>query len=224
MLTTPQQGFAIPPLAVLEEWHPQFALAIRRGAPARPDTRTVSFTFGTPATGDTEPAAIDAQFQTYSVFTGVSTTIDPTNQFPGNPLKTLSDAAQKYVTGITFEFVVQASRENYYAPIATPTPLQSVEPILNPTAGTWAFRRNESIKAQFTQNVAVPAPMTVWITFGILLIASTDCSDVLEMSASDARAELMALRCREKAMCDVLMAKYASQAAASSSSSSSASK
>ena len=175
----------------LAMWHPQFALAILKGCPVRPNLRTLQATFSTNAVGTVEPASFDQQVSRYSVFTGVAVSIDPTGAFAGNTFKTLSDSFQAKVTGITLNLVIR-SRGSDYAPIPDDIPLEMIEKTLNPTAGMWKFDNPDNPKAQFTIIDSPPGEnFTVWVTFNLLVLGE-GANPYLCKSATEARAELAA--------------------------------
>lgn len=163
-------GLIIPKFSTLALYHPQFALAILEGCPARPNLRTLQATFPNLAAGEFVPASFDQQISRYSVFAGCAVTIDPTNAFDGNPLKSMSDYFQAKVSGITLNLEIR-SRGSDYAPVVSDIPLQLLEAALNPTAGVWKFDNPDNPKAVFTlQTPPTESPFTVWVTFNLWVL------------------------------------------------------
>ena len=157
-------------------FHPAFALAILNGIGVRPSTRVVQAQFSSATLGQQVPAAFDAIITTYSVFGGVDISIDPTNAFPGNPIKAQSDFFQTWgASGIRVQLAARTKGDNDYNPIPSDIPLQMVPAVLNKVAGAWHLINPDNIKAQFTL-AALPAggvtavPFTVWMTFSFLTL------------------------------------------------------
>jgi hypothetical protein len=188
----------MPSLTTLAEYHPQFALAIAMGVPKRPNMRTVQAQFANSSVPQNKPASFDQGFQgpgfvsTYSVFTGFHHSIDPTNAFGGNVLKTLSDEMQSWVSGITMTMTVRSDGSDY-TPIPFDTPLQLVPRVLNPTAGMWSMDNPDNVKIVFTLQAAPPAsPLTVWGVFSFLVLGE-GARPFICMDPGEARAELRKL-------------------------------
>ncbi|HZU82018.1 MAG TPA: hypothetical protein VE987_03830, partial [Polyangiaceae bacterium] len=113
----------------------------------------------------------------YSIFAGADITVDPTNAFPGNPLKYLNDVGQALVSGITFTLLTRGSDD--YTPIPDETPLQSVPRLLSAAVGVWTLDNPDNVKATFTLQTIPNAaseetalPMTVWLNFAFLMLGS----------------------------------------------------
>lgn len=183
--------FTPPPPDVLAFYHPQMALAIANGVRLRPNLRTLSTKFSSNVLNQPQPASFDQQIGSYSIFTGSTVTLDPTSAFPGNVLKTTSDANQAKVTGITVTLQLLGSGgAGDYSPIPTATPLQAAKDILNAQAGVWAMNNPDNPKALFTLTAAPPeVPLTVWwiFCFGVL---GPGGEEFMCMSPQAARAEL----------------------------------
>jgi hypothetical protein len=178
-------------------FHPAFALAILNGIGVRPSTRTVQATFSSTTLGQQKPASFDAIITTYSVFAGVDITIDPTNAFPGNPLKAQQDFFQTWgSTGITFLLAARTKGDNDYNPIPSDVPLQTVPAILNKVAGAWHMINPDNIKAQFTLASTPPGgaqavPFTCWVIFSFLTLGPGG-ENYLAIPAAKARVQLAA--------------------------------
>ncbi len=179
--------------ATLAVYHPQVALAVLEGVPLRPNLRTLQVTFPNLAAGEQEPASFDQQISRYSIFAGVSVTIDPTNAFVGSALKTMSDFFQAKVSGITMNMAIR-SRGSDYAPVIDDIPLQMLEATLNPAAGTWHFDNPDNPKALFTiQTPPTDAPFTVWVNFNLLVLGKQERGpEFLCMDRGEAQAKLIA--------------------------------
>jgi hypothetical protein len=167
MIPTP--GVVTPSFATLAAYHPQFALAIACGVKPRPNNRTITFRFSSTAVPQSpQPGSFDQFVSSYSVFTGFDYTIDPTNAFVGNVLKTTSDKNQKEVTGLSLQLVIRTD-DGDFSPIPNDTMLQLVPAVLNPTAGMWHFSNPDDMKAQLTVQTSPPAaPFTVQLVFGVI--------------------------------------------------------
>lgn len=193
------QGLVVPHFETLAMFHPGFALAIASGVPCRPDVRVLSQQFDSSAqVGNALPASFSEIMGAYSVFVGCDVTIDPTNAFPGNPVKYLNDALQAQVTGITFKFTTRGSDD--YTPIPDETPLQAVPRLLAAAAGIWSLDNPDNVKATFTMQ-SVPNgsptpgfPFTVWINFAFLRLAP-EGTKYLCCPAPEARKRLCDLGC-----------------------------
>jgi hypothetical protein len=167
-----QKGFKVPTVEELAPYHPQFALAMAMGVQARPNARPLSVSFASDAVPQ---KFLNASFSevigSYSVFLGVHVTIDPTNAFIGNVLKTLSDDKQTNTSGVTATVQIKGFGGDY-SPVPEETPLQSIAEVLNPWAGAWALRNPENVKVRFTLQSAPPAlPVTVWMVWGFAVLA-----------------------------------------------------
>jgi len=147
-------------------------------------------------TGQTLPTSFDQQITAYSVFSGCDVSLDPTNAFAGNPLKSLSDTFQAMTSGITMQMLVRSKNEGDYSPIPTDTPLQMVPPILRKAAGIWFMESPDNAKVQFTL-VSVPpggaqaAPITVWVTLAFLVLGY-GAENFTKLRPMEARAQLNA--------------------------------
>jgi hypothetical protein len=181
------------PFHVLATYHPQFALAVLEGVPVRPNLRTLQVTFESLTVGEQEPASFDQQISRYSIFAGVSVTIDPTNAFIGSSLKTMSDKFQADVSGVTLNMAIRSNGDDY-APVIDDIPLQMLAPTLNPAAGTWKFDNPDNPKATFTlQTPPNDAPFTVWVNFNLLVLGNVAGSfDYLCMDRRVAQEKLVA--------------------------------
>jgi hypothetical protein len=185
-------GITFPSIRTVAGYHPQFALAAYEGIPVRPDLRPLSVEFTSAATiGQVLPASFAEIISSYSVFGGAVLTIDPTSAFPGNILKGLSDTTQARVTGITFTLLVRGNGDDY-SPVPEETPLQSVEELLNASAGIWSMDNPDNVKARFTlaaltQPTALP--FTAWLTMGFLVLGS-EGQRFMCLDACEARARL----------------------------------
>jgi len=180
------------PFDTLVQYHPQVALAIRRGAKLRPNNRILQVKFSNTAAGQYQDASFDEQISVYSIFDGFAHTLDPTNAFPGSTLKYLSDTMQAQTTGITFTLVVRGGGDDY-TPIPTPMPLQMVERVLDPSVGTWAMWNAANVFARFTiLTPPIASPLTVWAVLGFQQLSS-DGARWLCLSADDAYHELTRL-------------------------------
>lgn len=177
---------------MLVRFHPQFALAIASGAKVRPNVRILSVQFpGDSSVGNVLPASFSSPITAYSVFAGCAETIDPTNQFGGNPIKYLNDAAMAQVTGVTFTLMARTKGDDY-TPIPDETPLQLVPQLLSAAAGIWYLDEPaDNVKATFTL-AASPnqsMPFTCWLGL-VFLVLSNDAASYLCKSAPEALAEL----------------------------------
>ena len=175
-------------------YHPGFALAILNGVSVRPSMRVVQATFSSPTLNQPIPASFDQIITSYSVFAGCDVSIDPTNAFPGNPLKTTSDYFQALgASGIRFQILARTRDDNDYAPIPSDTPLQMAPSILRKAAGIWHMTNPDNIKAQFTLGATPPAvPLTVWLTFSFLVLGPLG-EDYIRLPTVKARAQLAAM-------------------------------
>jgi hypothetical protein len=189
------QGLQAPDFRTLAAFHPQAALAIACGVPVRPNLRTLSVTFSTSADiGQVIPASFSEVVGSYSIFAGADITVDPTNAFPGNPLKYLNDVGQALVSGITFRLVARGGDD--YTPIPDETPLQSVPRLLSAAAGIWTLDNPDNVKAYFTLQ-AIPnaaseetaLPMTVWLNLAFLMLGAAG-REYLCVDAKTARCRL----------------------------------
>jgi hypothetical protein len=193
-LSSVAQGLTVPHFETLAVFHPGFALAIVEGVPCRPQIRALSVEFDASAqVGAVQPASFSQVIGAYSVFSGVDITIDPTNAFPGNPVKYVNDAGMALVSGITVEFTVRGADD--YTPIADPTPLQSVPRLLAAAAGVWSMDNPDNVKARFTLQ-AIPNsspdtafPITVWMNLSFLVLAPEGCKYVC-LDIHEARQKL----------------------------------
>lgn len=198
MVPTAAQGLVMPSMETLVAFHPNFALAIALGVKVRPTLRTLQAQFPDTSVPQLKPASFDDTFKgpgfvsTYSIFTGFDHTIDPTNAFDGNVLKTVSDEFQSKVSGITFTLFVKGDTD--YTPIPFDTPLQLVSKILNPTAGMWSMDATDNVKAQFTlqSSPAGDGPITVWAVFSFLQLGE-GARPIMCLPVAEARAQLRAL-------------------------------
>lgn len=187
------KGIHIPALPVIARWHPQFALAAAMGVAVRPNARPLSVQFPSSAIAQNFlNASFSEPIASYSVFCGVDVTLDPTNAFAGNVLKTLSDAAQAETTGVTATVQVKG-RSGDYSPVPEETPLQSIPDVLNPWAGAWALQNPENIRVRFTLQAVPPAlPLTIWTVWGFAVLAEQG-EQYLTLTAETARAKLKEL-------------------------------
>jgi hypothetical protein len=178
-------------------FHPAFALAVLNGIGIRPSTRMVQAKFSSAALGTQVPASFDAIITTYSVFGGVDITIDPTNAFPGNPIKAQSDFFQTWgASGITLTLQARTKGDNDYNPLPSDTPLQMVPAMLNKVAGAWHMINPDNIKAQVTLASVPPGgvtavPFTVWLGFTFLTLGPGG-ENYLSIPAARARTMLAA--------------------------------
>lgn len=192
MQSTLAQGLAAFDFRTLAAYHPQAALAVACGVPLRPNVRNLSVQFSSSAAVGTRlPASFAEVIGTYSIFAGCDTTIDPTNAFPGNPLKYLNDTLQAYTSGITF--TLECRGQDDYTPMPDEVPLQSVPRILSGAAGIWVLDNPDNVKATFTLQVLPNAaagstgfPITAWVNFMFLTMGSA-CRPFLEYDAPQAR-------------------------------------
>jgi hypothetical protein len=173
------QGLAVPAFSTIAAFHPQAALAIACGVPVRPNLRSLSVEFDSTAfLGQVLPTSFTEIISSYSIFGGADITIDPSNAFPGNPLKFLNDIGQVLESGILFEMEVR-SRGDDYNPVPDPTPLQSVARLFSAAVGIWTMDNPDNVKARFTLQSfpnSAPAsnafPITVWVNFMFLVLGS----------------------------------------------------
>lgn len=194
--STIAQGLTVPDFRVLAYYHPQAALAIACGVPLHPNLRTLSVTFDTSAAvGERLPASFSEVIGSYSIFAGCDLTIDPTQAFPGNPLKYLNDVGQALVSGVTFALEVRGSED--YTPIPDEVPLQSVPRLLASSVGIWTLDNPDNVKANFTLQTLPNAasettafPMTVWLNFSFLMLSGQGSREFLCMRPELARAQL----------------------------------
>lgn len=176
-------GIQYPPLSRIAEYFPQFALAAAEGVPMLPNTRVLSTTFSSTATGKPQPASFSEPFGTIGIFAGCVESIDPTGSpFSGNPLKSMSDYFQaKGATGIAFSLYIQSHEGWQFVPVPDLTPLQMIPDLLNPSAGTWACDLPDNVKAFFSIQAPPPGgtdavPITPWIAMVFLqLVGDWDC-------------------------------------------------
>jgi hypothetical protein len=185
----------------LARFHPQMALAIDDGVPARPNVRPLSCDFSSSQpTEQVIPQSFSEIFGTFGVFTEASVTIDPTGAFVANPsastpvlatpLKAISDACQSLVTGITVTLVVKGGGATDYAILPDDTPLQSVPPALASAAYIWAMHPPDNVKCFFTLAGQAPgAPFTAWLIFTFLQLSSMG-DDYFRIKRADAIATL----------------------------------
>jgi hypothetical protein len=183
-------GFTTPSLVTLAQYHPQFALAVLNGVAVRPNLRPLSIELQNSQIGQPQPASFQEVISQYSIFAGVGLTIDPTNNIPGNPLKTLADGAQPLTTGVTVNMLVKTNDPPDYSPIPDDTPLQSLPAAFAPSIGIWRMVNPENVKVRFTlQTPAEGDPFTVWLVFCFLVLGAQG-TGYLQMTAADARAAL----------------------------------
>lgn len=163
--------FPLPDLRVLAQYHPQFAWAILDGCPVRPNNRIFQAQFANSSAGQTTRVSFDQQIDSYSVFSGCSITIDPTGAFPGNILKTTSDANQAKVTGLVATLEMR-SKQGDYTPIQTAIPVQQWEQALSPSVGSWSLEINDNAFSRVTVTQPQPgAPFTLWTVMGFYVLA-----------------------------------------------------
>jgi hypothetical protein len=192
MLNGSVSGIIAPDFfGVLCIFHPQFALAIDDGIPARPNNRVIQSVFSSNALNQPIKNAFDQQITGYSVFTGSDVSIDPTNNIPGNPLKYLSDAAQPETSGITATLLCRTRNGLDYMPIPVDVPLQSAKRVLDKSSGIWSLQSaGDNAFASLTLIATPPAPQfTVWWTFEFLVLGE-GADPYLCMDPKAARAEL----------------------------------
>jgi hypothetical protein len=193
--STQAQGLAVPDFGVLCAYHPQVALAIACGVPLHPNVRVLQVTFGTgAAVGDVLPASFSEVMGAYSIFAGADVTIDPTNAFPGNPLKYLNDVCQALCSGITFTLFCRGRED--YTPIPDETPLQSVAKLLSSSVGIWTMDTPDNVKATFTlqslpnaQAETTGFPLTAWVNLSFLMLGG-GCREYLCLDPCEARRRL----------------------------------
>jgi hypothetical protein len=184
-------GFTTPSLVTLAQYHPQVALAVARGVPLRPNLRPLSVELQNSQIGNPQPSSFSEVMSQYSIFSGLDLTIDPTNNLPGNPIKYIADAAQPDTSGITLTLLVKSNDGVDYSPIPDETPLQSCPRAFAPSVGIWRMVNPENLKAKFTLQTAFEGagPITVWLTFTFLVLASSG-EQFMRVSNDDARAQL----------------------------------
>lgn len=195
MQNTLAQGLVAPDFRVLATYHPQAALAVACGVPLRPNVRNLAVTFASSsAVGTRLPVSFSEVIGTYSIFAGADVTIDPTNAFPGNPLKYLNDLFMALVSGITFTLECRGSED--YTPMPDEVPLQSVARILSGAAGIWTMDTPDNVKATFALTALPNAatgttgfPITVWVNFMFLSLGSPG-RPYLALDAPTARKQL----------------------------------
>lgn len=155
-----------PPFLELALRHPQVALCLAHGIPLRPNIFPLSVELQNAQIGQPQPASFSEVISQYSIFTGVTVTIDPTNDADGNPVKYINDAAQALVTGVTMTLQVQGRAGVNYFPIPEETPVQGLPPAFAPLAWVWRMVNPENLKATFTVATDLNAsPFTVWCLF-----------------------------------------------------------
>jgi len=194
MLSNPVPGIASPTFETIAHWHPQFALAAKKGVPVRPNSRTMNFRFssGTPGL-QPENANFTPSIGAYSIFTGIDVTIDPTGAFSGNVLKTTSDSMQAVTSGLLATLIFRNGQAEDWAAIANPTPLQMIPRILNPTAGQWALDTTAQAFGTVQVNAQQPADdFTVWFLISFLCLGPGG-GPFLCMQREDAIRELARL-------------------------------
>jgi len=178
--------------ATLARFHPQMALAIDDGVPARPNVRTLRADFSTASPGGpVVPQSFSEIFGTFAVFTEANVTIDPTGAFAGSPLKTISDTFQAMTSGITVTLMVKGGGGVDYAVMPDDTPLQSVPKALDSSAYIWSLTAPDNVKAFFTiaaQQIGTP-PFSVWIVMTFLQLGGNG-GDYLRMPHADAISAL----------------------------------
>lgn len=180
----------LPPISVIAGYFPQFACALYDGVELRPNLRTLQATFASTAVNTFVETSFDEQLSSFALFAGATVLIDPTNNIPGNPLKTLSDAAQVIASGIALTITVRG-RGDDYTPVPTPTPISMIPRVLNPTVGLWAWDMPDNVKARFVIfNPPPVAPFTVWCVLGFYQLASSGRAYMTGLTREDARARL----------------------------------
>lgn len=184
-------GVTIPSLVTLAQYHPQVALAVCKGVPLRPNLRPLSIELQNSQLGIPQPTSFSVVISQYSIFAGVTITIDPTNNLVGNPLKYLSDAAQPATSGITTSLLVKSNDGVDYSPIPDETPLQSLPQAFAPSIGIWRMVNPENLKMAFTLQVEAPAtPITVWTVFTFFVLSSGGDHFLYRMTEDQARQQL----------------------------------
>jgi hypothetical protein len=161
-----------PPLDVIAQWHPQFALAAAEGVPVRPNNRILEFPFSTNAVETRVPANFDQQISIYSIFAGFEYTIDPSGAFADSSLKGQSDFYTEQVSGLLFNFVVRGGGDEY-SPIPVDVPLQLVRRVLNPSVGVWSMWNAQNVFGYVTVNSPpIGDTFTVWAVFGFYVLGA----------------------------------------------------
>jgi len=166
-------SYPMPPLVELAVRHPQLALCVAKGIPLRPNLRPLSVELQNSQLGQPQPVSFSEVISQYSVFTGLSVTVDPTNDEPGNPVKYINDAAQALVTGTTINLQVQGRGGVNYSPIPEETPVQALPAAFASSAWIWRMVNPENVKANFTvQSLLSASPFTMWVIFAFMVPAS----------------------------------------------------
>lgn len=192
-MNTAGNGFVIPSLQTLAEYHPQVALAVWSGVPLRPNLRPLSVELQNSQVGNPQRSSFDTVISQYSIFGGCAITIDPTNNLAANPLKYISDATQPATSGVTVTLLVKSNDGTDYSPIPDETPLQSVPTLFAPSIGSWRLVNPENVKAAFTlQTPQSGDHFTVWLTFCFFVLASSG-TNFFNISIEDARNRLRAI-------------------------------
>jgi hypothetical protein len=196
MLHTVAQGIAMPSLETIAAFHPQAALAIACGVPVRPDIRTTSATFDSSAmVGQQIPSSFAEIISNYSIFAGCKMGIDPSQAFPGNPLKFLNDVGQMQETGVTVTIAAR-TRTSDYNPAIDDVPLQDVPPLLSAFVGLWTLDNPDNIFVRYTlQNLPNAAagdtafPITFWLNFAWIVLGA-DASQFFCLPPEECRRRL----------------------------------
>lgn len=189
-----QPGIGLPPLSVIGQYHPHWALAAARGVSVRPDVRVLSVEFtSTAQVGQALPASYAEPLTKYSLFSGCEFTVDPTSSYTGNVLKGLNDTTMAKVSATTFTLLTTGPRGNY-TPVFDDTPTQSIPGLLKPFAGMWMLGPvAENVKARFTLQ-SIPnggVPFTLWLMMAwAVLDSQAACSDVFSLTHAEARKQL----------------------------------
>lgn len=199
-------SYPMPGLLDLAFRHPQLALCIAKDVGMRPSLRPLAVELQNAQIGQPQPTSFAEPISQYSVFTGLSVTVDPTNDAPGNPMKYINDAAQSLVTGVTFDMTVQSRSGDNYSPVPEEVPVQVLPAAFSAAAWTWRMLRPENVKARFTVQSALNAsPFTIWVVFTFMVVA-TEGDVYLNMTGDRARAELAQTNAYKLAMGQLIAA------------------
>jgi len=182
----------LPPLSVIAQYHPQWALAAAEGVAVRPSVRPLSVQFSSTANvGTQEEASYDTPITLQALFTGAELTVDPTTAFAQNILKGLNDATLEKVSGVTVTILSTDATGNF-TPVFDETPLQSVPRLLQPFCGIWKVAGPAAnLKATFTLN-SIPnggVPFTAWLNMSFAELEGP-CAEYFGCSRAVARKRL----------------------------------
>ena len=184
-----EMNWGPPPLEIIAQWHPQFALAVAEGVPVRPNNRILQFPFSTNAVDERVPANFDQQISIYSIFAGFEYTVDPSGAFDNSSLKGQSDFYSEQVSGLLFSVTVRGGGDEY-SPIPVDIPLQLVRRVLNPSVGIWAMWNAQNVIANVTINSSPTGEtFTVWGVFGFWVLGA-EGARYLCINGGDARRKL----------------------------------